>query len=130
MRLYFLLLFGFSVSAQNPANTEIFLFDIDKKNQKITIENGENISQNPGYDNQPSFYSGDTLIYSKNRDKQTDIAGFSIKESGSFWMNNTGAGSEYSPQRIPGTMDVAAVRLDTTGLQLLYNYNLKTSFIH
>lgn len=126
MKLFFLLLIGFPVLAQNPANTEIFLFDISKENQEIRIENGENISQNPGYDNQPSFYSRDTLIFSKIRKNQTDIAGVSLKEFSSFWINNSGIGSEYSPQRIPGTMDVAAVRLDTTGLQLLYKYDWKT----
>lgn len=126
MRLFFLLLFGLPILAQNPMNTEIFLFDIKIENQKITIENGKNISQNPGYDNQPSFYSGDTLIFSKTRDNQTDIVGFSMKESGSFWINNSRVGSEYSPQHIPGSMDVAAVRLDTTGLQLLYKYDWKT----
>lgn len=126
MKFFFLLLFGFPVLAQNPANTDIFIFDIKKNDQGITIENGENISQNPGYDNQPSFYSGDTLIFSKTRENQTDIAGFPLKESGSFWINNSGVGSEYSPQRIPGTRDIAAVRLDTTGLQLLYKYDLET----
>ncbi len=126
MKFLFLLILGFPVLAQNPANTEILLFDINKVNHKITIENGENISQNPGYDNQPSFYSGDTLIFSKTRENQTDITGMSLKNSKSFWINNFLLGSEYSPQRIPGTKDVAAVRLDTTGLQLLYKYDWKT----
>tara|TARA_R100001369_G_scaffold29172_4_gene52644 strand:- start:135090 stop:135971 length:882 start_codon:yes stop_codon:yes gene_type:complete len=126
MKLFILLLFCFPVLAQNDANTEVFLFDINKENQKIIIENGENISQNLGYDNQPSFYSRDTLIFSKTRKNQTDITGISLKDSNSFWINNSNVGSEYSPQRIPGTMDIAAVRLDTTGLQLLYKYNWKT----
>ena len=126
MKLFFLLLFCFPVLGQNDANTEVFLFNINKENQKIIIENGENISQNLGYDNQPSFYSGDTLIFSKTRKNQTDITGISLKDSNSFWINNSNFGSEYSPQRIPGTMDIAAVRLDTTGLQLLYKYNWKT----
>jgi len=126
MKFLILLIFGFPILAQNPANTEIFIFDIIKENQKITIENGENISQNPGYDNQPSFYSGDTLLFSKTREIQTDISGLSFKDSKSFWINDSRVGSEYSPQRIPGTKDVAAVRLDSIGLQLLYKYDWKT----
>src|SRR5690606_26007176 len=43
-----------------------------------------------------------------------------------FWLSDTQQGSEYSPQRIAGEVDIAAVRLDTTGLQLLYKYENKT----
>ncbi len=107
-------------------NHEIFLFDLSTEDNLVHVEKGINISNNPGYDNQPSFYSPDSLIYSRIRNNQTDIAGYSILNSEKFWFSNTWEGSEYSPQRIPGGRDVAAVRLDTTGLQLLYRYNVKT----
>lgn len=127
MKIFILLLLSFPLLAQNPVNTEIFLFDIHKTEQDLTFENGRNISLNPGYDNQASFYSGDTLIYSKTRlAPGTDIAGISLNNSENFWKSNTNVGSEYSPQRIPGSKDLAAVRLDTTGLQLLYKYDWET----
>ena len=126
MKFLILFLFGFSVLAQNVVNTEIYVFDINKNDQEVLIDNGKNISQNPGYDNQPSFFSGDTLVFSKSRENQTDISGYSLKDSVSFWKSNTPVGSEYSPQRIPETEHLAAVRLDTTGLQLLYKYDGET----
>lgn len=127
MKFFILLLFGFPVIAQNSLNTEIFIFDINKAEQDLNFENGNNISLNPDYDNQPSFYSADTVVFSKTRkDSQTDISGTSLNNSENFWISSTNVGGEYSPQRIPGTNDVAAVRLDTTGLQRLYKYNWET----
>ena len=127
MKRFFLILFSFSVFAQEPPDTEIFLFDIISENdESLKFENGKNISNNEGYDNQPSFYSEDILLYSGTRHGQTDIAAIDLEDSRNFWVSNTEAGSEFSPKRIPGSTDVAAVRLDTTGLQLLYNYNMET----
>jgi hypothetical protein len=123
MKFPLLFLFSFSVLAQSPPETEIFVFDIKSKNGVLYFENGANISQNAGYDNQPFFYSDNQLLFAKTRNNQTDIGGFDMENGEHFWVNNTAVGSEYSPQRIPGTRDVAAVRLDTTGLQLLYKYS-------
>lgn len=114
------------VLAQETPNTEIFLFDITSTKNQFEVSNGENISQNDGYDNQPSFYSEEVLIYARTRNGQTDIAGFNLDKPDNFWISNTPVGSEYSPQRISGSKDVAAVRLDTTGLQLLYRYDWET----
>lgn len=115
-----------SLYGQENINNEIFVFDLCVTNNSINIGNGMNISKNHGYDNQPSFYSSDTLIYSGTRNGQTDIAGYKISTYEKFWLSGTKVGSEYSPQRIPGNKDLAAVRLDTTGLQLLYRYDYDT----
>ncbi len=115
-----------SLYGQENINNEIFLFNLSTTYDSILIENEVNISDNPGYDNQPYYYSPDTIIYSGTRNGQTDIAGFSYTSSKKFWLSATKVGSEYSPQRIPGNKDLAAVRLDTTGLQLLYRYDYST----
>src|SRR5690606_24534068 len=124
MRFLFAFLLSTPLLAQENINNEIFLFDLNLNYDSINLENGQNISKNPGYDNQPSFYSNDTILYSGTRNGQTDIAGFSISNSNKFWLSDTKQGSEYSPQRIPGENNIAAVRLDTTGLQLLYRYEM------
>lgn len=126
MKYFFLILLYFPVIAQNPPNTDIFLFDISKNNNSFKVENGKNISKNPGYDNQPSFYSNDLLIYAKTRGGQTDISGYELDTKNESWLSNTGQGSEYSPKHIPTTNKIAAVRLDTTGLQRLYQYEPET----
>ncbi len=127
MKWLLLILLQFPILAQEAPNTEIFLFDITSAENQFNVSDGENISQNEGYDNQPSFYSEQILIYARIRNGQTDIAGYDLDKTEDFWISNTTTeGSEYSPQRIQGSTDVAAVRLDTTGLQLLYRYDRET----
>lgn len=126
MKFLFVFLMFTPLLAQENINNEIFLFDLVSDYDGVILKNGKNISQNPGYDNQPSFFSNDTILYSGTRNGQTDIAAFSIEKEDIYWLSGTAEGSEYSPQRIPGERDVAAVRLDTTGLQLLYRYQTGT----
>ena len=84
-----------------------------------------NATARPGYDNQPSFLEDGTLLYSRTRNGQTDIARYHPVEGTTTWLSNTPGGSEYSPLKIPGREAVSAIRLDTTGLQRLYAYPLR-----
>lgn len=115
-----LIIFYISLGAQS--NTEVFLLDITKEGGKIILKNPKNISNNEGYDNQPSFYDNNSILFSSTRDRQTDIALYNIKEGSTSWISNTKIGSEYSPLKIPNKETVSAVRLDSTGLQRLYEY--------
>ena len=126
MRFILLLFLCTPIFAQEAANNEIFLFDLISESHELRFENGENISLNPGYDNQPSFYSDDVLLYARTIDGQTEIAAYNLENKKKTLISNTLNGSEYSPARITGTVDVAAVRLDTTGLQRLYRYDWET----
>jgi len=107
-------------------NTEVYLLDIEEKDGKISLSNLRNISNNEGYDNQPSFYDDSSILFSSTRDGQTDIAKYDIGTGEIAWLSDTPGGSEYSPLRISKSDDISAIRLDTTGLQRLYRYNLKT----
>ena len=111
----------FDLNAQ--INTEVYLFDIDTANGKVELKNMRNVSNNEGYDNQPSFIYEETLLFSGNNKGQTDIALYDIQNSKRSWLNKSTTGGEYSPQKLPIGEDVASVRLDTNGLQRLYLYN-------
>lgn len=89
------------------------------------VSSPRNISNNPGYDNQPSFLDTEALLYSRTRNGQTDIALYFLKDGTTTWLSDTPGGSEYSPLKIPGREAVSAIRLDTTGLQRLYAYPLR-----
>ncbi|MFN0730191.1 TolB family protein [Polaribacter gochangensis] len=121
--LFFLFTTTFAVA---QTNTEVYLFNLDKNNGNWSVGNGKNISNNPGYDSQPYFYSNNLVIFSSTRNKQTDIAAYNIKTGEIKFINTTPNGGEYSPQRIPKSKDISAVRLDTDGLQRFYKYNYKT----
>ncbi len=106
-------------------NTEVFLFDLHQKNE-IALSNKRNISNNEGYDNQPSFFNDNIILFSSTRNDQTDIAAYSIREAKTQWITNTPNGGEYSPTKIPNQEEVSAIRLDKDGKQLLYRYDYKT----
>ncbi len=101
-------------------NTEVFLFDLSTDNNQIQLTNGQNISNNEGYDNQPSFQYENTILFASTRNDQTDVVSYTNGQK--KWLTDTKQGSEYSPTRIPKTKDFSAIRLDTTGKQLLYQY--------
>ena len=103
-------------------NTEIYLFELSKKG----ISNPKNISNNEGYDNQPSFWSDSkSVLYARTVNGQTEIARYFIDTKKTDIISNTPQGGEYSPLKIPGKDAISAIRLDTTGLQLLYEYDLE-----
>ena len=123
--IFFLFSFIYAFSF-SQSDTEVYLFDINKSNNGYSLSNQKNISNNPGYDSQPHFYDAQTLLFSSTRNGQTDIAKYDIKTGAKIFINSTPGGGEYSPQRIPKSDHVSAVRLDTTGLQRFYKYDIKT----
>ncbi|MDG1039939.1 MAG: hypothetical protein P8H13_04040 [Polaribacter sp.] len=108
------------------SNTEVYLYEIINDNGNWSVGKGKNISNNPGYDSQPHFYSSKSIVFSSTRNRQTDIAEYTIKNGKIKFINSTPNGGEYSPQRIPNSKDISAVRLDTDGLQRFYKYNYKS----
>ena len=110
------------LSAQT--NTEVYVLDVKTIDGKTELLNPRNISNNEGYDNQPSFYDGKTILFSSTRNGQTDIARYDIRSDSVSWITDTPQGSEYSPLKIPGKNSISAIRLDTTGLQRLYEYSV------
>ncbi|MGK0412041.1 MAG: hypothetical protein ACJA1B_000230 [Polaribacter sp.] len=124
-KILFLFLFISSlITAQ--VNTEIHLFDIEVSGENYKLINGKNISNNKGYDSQPYFYNDNLVLFASERNGQTDIAKYNVRDHQLIYMNNTKNGGEYSPQKIPNSKNVSAVRLDDDSLQRFYEYHFKT----
>lgn len=125
MRSYVILLFVLSplMSFAQP-NTEVFLFDLNSDQSAFKISKVENISNNEGYDNQPSFIDDQTILFSSTRNGQTDIVKYDLHYGSKTWICYT-EGSEYSPLKIPNQNAVSAIRLDPDGTQRLYRYDLQ-----
>lgn len=121
--ILFLFFSGFVIA---QPSTEVYVMDLKFDYNIFEISNFENISNNKGYDNQPSFYSNDIIAYARNNEKATDIALYSLSGKEIIWQNNQTNGGEYSPTKIPNSKHIAAVRLDSSGLQRLYKYHYKT----
>lgn len=126
MKKLSLLICLLSVRIFAQVNTEIHVFDIKKEGENFKLENGVNISQNEGYDNQPSFYDNRTILYAHTRGEFTDILLYDLKTKSKRFISETANGGEYSPQRIPNSKNVSAVRLDEDGLQRFYEYDFST----
>ena len=108
-------------------NTEVYLCEIKSEYGGLIAYNFQNISNDDGYDSQPSFVSNSQILFAGNNGGQTDIASYNISDKTKSWFNKTTEGGEYSPIQMPGsTSKVSAVRLDKDGLQRLYVYE-KTS---
>ncbi|NQW04535.1 MAG: PD40 domain-containing protein [Acidobacteria bacterium] len=96
--------------AQAPA-TEIFLAPLTMSGTKVTVGRPVNITNNPGYDNQPQFLADSTgLLFSSNRDgAQTDIYRYDIAQKRVVQVTTT-AENEYSPTLTPDGQSFSTVR--------------------
>lgn len=107
-------------------NTEVYVFDISPAYEGLELLNARNVSNNEGYDNQPSFISNETLVFAGNNNGQTDISEYNLNSKIKNWVNKETEGGEFSPQKFPSNNDIAAVRLDKDGKQGFYRYNSET----
>lgn len=112
----------FTIQLFSQANTEVFLYDLEVNGSKILVKNAKNISNNDGYDNQPSFLNERYILFVSTRNGQTDIAKYDTRYDSKSWLNFT-EGGEYTPLKVPNKNEISAVRLDKDGKQRLYRYN-------
>jgi len=122
-KLLFLFTFFTSIFTYAQENTNVYLFDILPAYEGLQLLNMENISNDSGYNNQPSFASNEIVLFAGNNNGQTDISEYNVKTKTKKWVNKYTKGGEYSPQKLPSNSNIAAVRLDTDGLQRLYKYD-------
>lgn len=102
--LLLLVLFGlnFSNFSQQP-NPEIFLFSMEKNADKFTFSNGKNITNNAGYDNQPSFtLDNRSILFTSNRNgKDTNIYEYFLAD-GKLEQITTSEDNEYTAKDFDG----------------------------
>lgn len=114
----------FELTAQTtPSSTDIYLFDLKEKKGKITLSKAKNVTNRKGYDNQPSFFNNDYILYSSHREGQNDIMIYDIYEDQHTNLSNS-KDSEYSPTPIPGYNSYAVVRVEEDGSQRLWMYHI------
>lgn len=115
-------IFTTNLFAQLP-NTDLWLMDIKTINDSIYIENPVNITNRPGYDNQPSF-SGDgkTILFTSIRDeKQSDIYSYDLKTKEITQITKTET-SEYSPLFAPDGQSISVVMVEPDSTQRLWKF--------
>jgi dipeptidyl aminopeptidase/acylaminoacyl peptidase len=119
---FLIFLVALQLSAQLP-NTDIWLMDIKIINDSIYIENPVNITNRPGYDNQPSFSAdGKTILFTSIRDeKQSDIYSYELKTKEITQITKTET-SEYSPLFAPDGQNISVVMVEPDSTQRLWKF--------
>jgi hypothetical protein len=118
-----LLLFLFPVAGWCQPGTDIWLFELKTVKGSLTAVNGKNITLRPGYDNQPFFHPGKTILYysSAQDDGRTDIKEYDIK-TGRFSLVTQTAEREYSPTVTPDRKFISCIIQRDNGAQDLGRY--------
>ena len=90
--------FGLLAQTAAPPATEIFLAPLNWSNSSVAIGAPVNITNNPGYDNQPSFLpDSSAVLFASNRDgKQNDIYRYDVATKHLVQLTKTEE-NEYSP---------------------------------
>lgn len=119
-----ILFFSFGSFAQS--GTEVFLFEIKRGKSKLEIRKPVNVSDNKGYDNQPSFTNDGYLLYTSWRNGNTDLIKYNLNSKEKTYLTETPAG-EYSPTQMPDGQFLSTITLENSGRQLLWKYALNGS---
>lgn len=111
---------------QPPIDTEVYL--ASWPGQGVAISAVTNISNDPEYDNQPSFTSDSraVLFTSKRDGKHTDIYRYDIASRALTQLTHTPE-SEYSPLVTPDGKTFSVVRVEADGTQRLWRFDLDGS---
>ena len=103
--------------------SEILLFDLSIKKDKLVLSNPKNITNHVGYDNQPSFHADQPLIFysSFNPDGRSDIKSYDYKRDETRSVTQT-TEREYSPTLTPDKQFVSCIIQRDDGAQNLGKY--------
>jgi hypothetical protein len=103
--------------------SEIYLFDLKIKKDKLTISNGKNITNHTGYDNQPFFHPDQSLIYYSQADTsgRTDILVFDYSKNATRKITETSE-REFSPTLTPDGKFLSCIIQRDDGVQDLAKY--------
>ncbi len=103
--------------------SEILLFDLSIKKDKLVLSNPKNITNHVGYDNQPSFHADQPLIFysSFNPDGRSDIKSYDYEKGETRSLTQT-TEREYSPTLTPDKQFVSCIIQRDDGAQNLGKY--------
>jgi hypothetical protein len=112
-----------ALGAQQLPETEIYLFDMKKGKKGIVLSSAENMTNHPGYDNQPFFHPDKPLIYYSSSDTsgRTDIVEYNYNTKSSRKLTNTSE-REYSPTVTPDKKFISCIIQRDNGQQDLGKY--------
>lgn len=128
MKKIYLLLFVIQLTVALDAqdkmpDTDIYLLNIKSSKDAFSFSDPINITDRPGYDNQPAFLSdGSGILYTSiHDDGQADIYEYIIATKATAQITRTSV-SEYSPMLVPGGKAFTVVMVEKDSTQRLWKY--------
>lgn len=122
------ILVSINALAQLP-ETDVWLFKIDKKEGKYIYSKPLNITNRPGYDNQPVFTPDDKSVFYVRIDStnQADIYHYAISKKKHVNLTKSQV-SEYSPTIIPDGSGFSSVVVEKDSSQRVWQFNWDGTF--
>ncbi len=107
--------------AQTPPGTDIWLARLAADG---AISQPINITNRPGYDNQPAFTpDGKAILFTRRDGEQTDIWAYDFTTRSSEFTRITNTPeSEYSPTVTPDGNGISVIRVEADGTQRLWRF--------
>jgi dipeptidyl aminopeptidase/acylaminoacyl peptidase len=117
-----------SLRAQGAPSTDIFLVPLSIEDGRPVIGIPVNVTNRPGYDNQPSFTpDGHAFLFTSTHDDgQSDIYRYDLA-SKQITRVTTTPESEYSATVMPGGQRFSVVRVESDSTQRLWSFALDGS---
>ena len=104
------------------AGSEIYLFDLSVKKDKVSISHPINITNHKGYDNQPYFYKTN-IYYSSEDSNQMDIKKYDYLQNTTSIITHTQE-NEFSPTVTQDQKFISCILQRKNGKQDLVKYPL------
>ncbi|MEO8762077.1 MAG: hypothetical protein ABI388_11300 [Bacteroidia bacterium] len=120
-----LVFISLKVFSQLP-ETELFLANVEIKNNLVKVKSAEKISSHKGYNNQPCFINKDADVLftaDANSDTKTHICDYNInsKKTERLGITNT---SEYSANLLANQKDFSVVMVEEDSMQRVWVFKL------
>lgn len=105
--------------AQQSPDTDVFVAELRRVDDRYVVAEPRNVTARPGYDNQPWFLpGGDALLYVSEREAQQDIFRHDLATGAAVQLTRTPT-REFSPTLLPsGEMMVVRWEADMSDGQL------------
>lgn len=109
-------------------NTDIYLAPLSVRDGKVAVGTLVDITNRPGYDNQPSFTpDGRAMLYTAiHEDGQADTYRYDLASRKTARVTTT-AESEYSPTVMPGGQRFSVIRVEADSTQRLWSFAMNGS---
>jgi hypothetical protein len=125
----FSLLLDFGVASTRaqipPPGSDVHLAALSVQGNRVQVGTPANITNQPGYDNQPSFTTdGRAILFTSVRgDGQPDIYRYDLATKATTRVTTTAEG-EYSATIMPGRDRFSVIRVETDMTQRLWSFRL------